>query len=411
MPLGGGRGALRCREDAAHEPARGQAQGLRNLFDTFAKIATREGPPALWRFIPMWARIAPTTTLQLISSERPPSWRASRRRSRPPSAPVYSSILKTSALGSPGRNLARGVRHKRPLRDGGRPPFDGWFSWPGVRSVACAVRDAWASGSTAPPRGHERDASAATMKCHGCRRVPPPAITPRTCPRSCRRDLAAERLRHDEHRRGDVVLERPAQRDEAHRFSEERAHAAEPRDENPFELAHLEEQLDDVSLVRGVAPPLLVAVAERVVRVAAEVLLVGVVPPVVADALAVLGALDRVARGADVALGRSDGAVERRTALGVEGRGDGGRLAVEEQGQRRDFSRRHAARFTTSVVVRRNVKPARGRPPRPAWPSCRACVGERLALADVLDLDDRPRPRAAPPPGPAPRPARRGWRG
>ena len=42
-----------------------------NLFDTFAKIATQEGPPALWRgFIPMWARIAPTTTLQLLFFEK-----------------------------------------------------------------------------------------------------------------------------------------------------------------------------------------------------------------------------------------------------------------------------------------------------------------------------------------------------
>ena len=41
------------------------------LFDTFAKIATQEGPPALWRgFIPMWARIAPTTTLQLLFFEK-----------------------------------------------------------------------------------------------------------------------------------------------------------------------------------------------------------------------------------------------------------------------------------------------------------------------------------------------------
>ena len=42
-----------------------------NLFDTFAKIATQEGPLALWRgFIPMWARIAPTTTLQLLFFEK-----------------------------------------------------------------------------------------------------------------------------------------------------------------------------------------------------------------------------------------------------------------------------------------------------------------------------------------------------
>ena len=42
-----------------------------NLFDTFAKIATQEGPQALWRgFIPMWARIAPTTTLQLLFFEK-----------------------------------------------------------------------------------------------------------------------------------------------------------------------------------------------------------------------------------------------------------------------------------------------------------------------------------------------------
>jgi hypothetical protein len=42
-----------------------------NLFDTFAKIATQEGAQALWRgFIPMWARIAPTTTLQLLFFEK-----------------------------------------------------------------------------------------------------------------------------------------------------------------------------------------------------------------------------------------------------------------------------------------------------------------------------------------------------
>lgn len=41
-----------------------------NIFDTFFKIATQEGPLALWKgFIPMWARIAPTTTLQLVLFE------------------------------------------------------------------------------------------------------------------------------------------------------------------------------------------------------------------------------------------------------------------------------------------------------------------------------------------------------
>ena len=42
-----------------------------NLFQTFGKIASEEGPLALWRgFIPMWARIAPTTTLQLLFFEK-----------------------------------------------------------------------------------------------------------------------------------------------------------------------------------------------------------------------------------------------------------------------------------------------------------------------------------------------------
>jgi len=42
-----------------------------NLFQTFGKIAAEEGPLALWRgFIPMWARIAPTTTLQLLFFEK-----------------------------------------------------------------------------------------------------------------------------------------------------------------------------------------------------------------------------------------------------------------------------------------------------------------------------------------------------
>lgn len=41
-----------------------------NIADTFLKIITQEGPLALWKgFIPMWARIAPTTTLQLILFE------------------------------------------------------------------------------------------------------------------------------------------------------------------------------------------------------------------------------------------------------------------------------------------------------------------------------------------------------
>jgi len=42
-----------------------------NLFQTFFKIVKDEGPAALWRgFVPMWARIAPTTTLQLLFFEQ-----------------------------------------------------------------------------------------------------------------------------------------------------------------------------------------------------------------------------------------------------------------------------------------------------------------------------------------------------
>ena len=54
----------------SHQPA-DKPKVYFNLFDTFAKIATQEGPQALWRgFIPMWARIAPTTTLQLLFFEK-----------------------------------------------------------------------------------------------------------------------------------------------------------------------------------------------------------------------------------------------------------------------------------------------------------------------------------------------------
>lgn len=41
------------------------------IADCFMKIVARDGPQGLWRgFIPIWARFAPTTTLQLIFFER-----------------------------------------------------------------------------------------------------------------------------------------------------------------------------------------------------------------------------------------------------------------------------------------------------------------------------------------------------
>ncbi|KAH8091606.1 hypothetical protein JL720_5917 [Aureococcus anophagefferens] len=50
-------------------PADG-AKVYNNIADTFVKIATKEGPLTLWAgFIPMWARIAPTTTFQLLFFE------------------------------------------------------------------------------------------------------------------------------------------------------------------------------------------------------------------------------------------------------------------------------------------------------------------------------------------------------
>ena len=59
-----------CRTRLMNQPA-DKPKVYFNLFDTFAKIATQEGPLALWRgFIPMWARIAPTTTLQLLFFEK-----------------------------------------------------------------------------------------------------------------------------------------------------------------------------------------------------------------------------------------------------------------------------------------------------------------------------------------------------
>ena len=59
-----------CRTRLMNQPA-DKPKIYFNLFDTFAKIATQEGPQALWRgFIPMWARIAPTTTLQLLFFEK-----------------------------------------------------------------------------------------------------------------------------------------------------------------------------------------------------------------------------------------------------------------------------------------------------------------------------------------------------
>ena len=62
-----------CRTRLMNQPA-DKPKIYNNLFDTFVKIATQEGPLALWRgFIPMWARIAPTTTLQLLASSRTPT--------------------------------------------------------------------------------------------------------------------------------------------------------------------------------------------------------------------------------------------------------------------------------------------------------------------------------------------------
>ena len=59
-----------CRTRLMNQPA-DKPKVYFNLFDTFAKIATQEGAQALWRgFIPMWARIAPTTTLQLLFFEK-----------------------------------------------------------------------------------------------------------------------------------------------------------------------------------------------------------------------------------------------------------------------------------------------------------------------------------------------------
>ena len=59
-----------CRTRLMNQPA-DKPKIYNNLFDTFVKIATQQGPLALWRgFIPMWARIAPTTTLQLLFFEK-----------------------------------------------------------------------------------------------------------------------------------------------------------------------------------------------------------------------------------------------------------------------------------------------------------------------------------------------------
>ena len=59
-----------CRTRLMNQPA-DQPKIYHKITDTFVKIATQEGPAALWRgFIPMWARIAPTTTLQLLFFEK-----------------------------------------------------------------------------------------------------------------------------------------------------------------------------------------------------------------------------------------------------------------------------------------------------------------------------------------------------
>merc|ERR1712129_646699 len=59
-----------CRTRLMNQPA-DKPKIYTNLFQTFIKISKDEGPLALWRgFVPMWARIAPTTTLQLLFFEK-----------------------------------------------------------------------------------------------------------------------------------------------------------------------------------------------------------------------------------------------------------------------------------------------------------------------------------------------------
>lgn len=59
-----------CRTRLMNQPADGP-KIYNNIADTFVKIATKEGPLTLWAgFVPMWARIAPTTTLQLLFFEK-----------------------------------------------------------------------------------------------------------------------------------------------------------------------------------------------------------------------------------------------------------------------------------------------------------------------------------------------------
>ena len=59
-----------CRTRLMNQPA-DKPKIYYTIFDTFFKIAAADGPLALWRgFIPMWARIAPTTTLQLLLFEQ-----------------------------------------------------------------------------------------------------------------------------------------------------------------------------------------------------------------------------------------------------------------------------------------------------------------------------------------------------
>eukprot|EP00635_Sarcinochrysidales_sp_CCMP3193_P001495 CAMPEP_0118917142 /NCGR_PEP_ID=MMETSP1166-20130328/17062_1 /TAXON_ID=1104430 /ORGANISM="Chrysoreinhardia sp, Strain CCMP3193" /LENGTH=287 /DNA_ID=CAMNT_0006857201 /DNA_START=20 /DNA_END=883 /DNA_ORIENTATION=+ len=58
-----------CRTRLMNQPA-DKPKVYFTIFDTFFKIAINEGPLALWKgFLPMWARIAPTTTLQLVLFE------------------------------------------------------------------------------------------------------------------------------------------------------------------------------------------------------------------------------------------------------------------------------------------------------------------------------------------------------
>uniref|UniRef100_A0A7S3JS08 Mitochondrial carrier protein n=1 Tax=Aureoumbra lagunensis TaxID=44058 RepID=A0A7S3JS08_9STRA len=59
-----------CRTRLMNQPS-DQPKVYFTIVDTFFKVAINEGPLALWKgFIPAWARIAPTTTCQLILFEQ-----------------------------------------------------------------------------------------------------------------------------------------------------------------------------------------------------------------------------------------------------------------------------------------------------------------------------------------------------